>query len=61
MGEKSLGKRCDQETDGHSGGAPEILCGDGENFQKDNHHCNTPLIWASWQSGKQKPLLSERP
>lgn len=23
-----------------------------EKFQKDNHHCNTPLIWAVWQSGQ---------
>ena len=35
-----------------------ILCGDGRNFQKDNHHYNTPPIWALWQS--QKLLLSER-
>ena len=35
---KGRGKRGDQEPDGHSGGAPEILCGDGRKFQKDNHH-----------------------
>lgn len=28
----------DQEPDGHSGWAPEFLCGDGTNFQKDNCH-----------------------
>ena len=49
---KGLGKRGDQEPDGHSGWAPEIMCGDGRKFQKDNHHCNTPLIWA-WQSEQQ--------
>ena len=27
--EKGLGKRGDQEADGHCSGAPEILCGDG--------------------------------
>ena len=31
-------------------------CGDGRNFQKDNHHCNTPPIWDLWQ----KPLLNKR-
>ena len=37
----------------HSGWDPEILCGDGRNFQKDNHHCST-------QSGQTEtsPLLS---
>ena len=24
----------------------------GGNLQKDNHHCNTPPIWALWQSGQ---------
>ena len=38
---KGLGKRGDQQLNGHSGWAPEILCGDGKNLQKDNHHCNT--------------------
>ena len=51
-GENGFAKRGDQEPDGHSGGAPEILSGDGRNFQKDNHHCNTPPIWALWQSGQ---------
>lgn len=26
--------------------APEIQCGDERNFQRDDHQCNTPLIWA---------------
>ena len=32
----------------------EILCGDERNFQSDNHHCNTPPIWALWQSGQRE-------
>ena len=31
---------------------PEVLCGDRRNFQKDNHHCNTPPIRALRQSGQ---------
>ncbi len=27
-----------------------ILYGDGRNLQKDKHHCDTPPIWAWWQS-----------
>ncbi len=27
-----------------------ILSGDGRNLQKDEHHCDTPPIWAWWQS-----------
>ena len=38
------------EPDGHSDWAQEILCGDGRNFQMDNHHCNTNQ--AIWQSGR---------
>jgi len=26
--------------------------GDGRNLQNDKHPCNTPLIWALWQSGQ---------
>ena len=29
LGEKGLGQEGDQETDGHSDRAPELLCGDG--------------------------------
>jgi hypothetical protein len=28
--------------------APEFLCGDERNFQKDNHLCNTSPIRPSW-------------
>ena len=34
-GEKDLGQGDDQEPDGHSGRAPEILCPDGRTFQKE--------------------------
>ncbi len=30
-----------------------IICGDRRNLQKDKHHCNTPSIWALWQSSPQ--------
>ena len=49
---KGLSKRGYQEPDGHSGWVPKILCGVGRNFQKDNDNCNTPSIWALWQSGQ---------
>ena len=52
LGEKGLGKRVDQEPDGHSGWAPEILYGDGKNFKKDNNHWSIPPLWALWQSGQ---------
>ncbi len=29
-----------------------ITRGDRRNLQKDNHHCNTPPIWALWQCGR---------
>ena len=36
--------------------APELLCGDGRTFQKDNHLCSTPpirpLLWNSHFSVK---------
>jgi hypothetical protein len=38
------GQGGDQELGGHSDRALEFLCGDGKNFQKDNHLCSTPLI-----------------
>ena len=39
--------------------APEILCGDWRDFEKDNHRCNTDLgFMAEWPDGK--PILSER-
>jgi hypothetical protein len=41
---KGLGQGGDQEPDGHSDRAPEFLCGDWRNFQKDNHLCSTPTI-----------------
>ena len=28
--------------------APEFLCGDGRNFQKDNYLCNTPPFRPLW-------------
>jgi hypothetical protein len=28
--------------------APEVLCGDGRTFQKDNHLCSTPPIRPLW-------------
>ena len=50
LGEKGLGKRGVQEPNGHSGWVPAILCGEGRNFQKGNHYCNTSPIRALWQS-----------
>jgi transposase len=35
-------------TNCHSNRAPEFLCGDGRNFQKDNHLCSTPPIRPLW-------------
>ena len=49
---KERGKCGDQETDGYCGWAPEILCGNGRSFQKDNDHCSTPLICALWECGQ---------
>lgn len=55
-----LGKRSDQEPDGHSGQGPEILSDDGRNFQKDNHHCNAPPSALYGSVTGQKPPLSKR-
>uniref|UniRef100_A0A8C7G338 Ubinuclein 2b n=2 Tax=Oncorhynchus kisutch TaxID=8019 RepID=A0A8C7G338_ONCKI len=46
-GEKGLGQGGDQEPDGHSDRAPELLCGDGRTFQ-DNHLCSTLPIRPLW-------------
>ena len=39
-----LAKLSNRGHDGHSDRAPEFLCRDGINFQKDNHLCSTPQI-----------------
>ncbi len=31
-----------------------IIFADGRNLQKDNHHCDTPPIWALWRFGPSK-------
>ena len=56
--ELGFSKRGDQEPDGHSGGAPEILCGDGRNFQKDKHPYNLSGLYG--RVARLKPLFSER-
>ena len=43
-----------QEADGHSDRAPEFPCGDGRNFQKDNHLYST-------KSGLYGRLASRKP
>ena len=56
-GEKGLGKRGEPESNGYSGSAAEILCGDGRNFQKDNHHCNTLGFMAKGPNGSLSSVL----
>lgn len=59
QGEMDLGQRGDQEDDGRSTGAKELLCGKQRNFQKENHLCSNPPIRPVGESG-WKPLLSKR-
>lgn len=53
--EKGLGKRGDQELSDDSGLAPEIMCGDGRNLQKDNHHYNLSGHTHTWNLPKGLP------
>jgi hypothetical protein len=46
-GKKGLGQGGDQKRKGVSF-APEFLCGDERNSQKDNHLCSTPPIRPLW-------------
>uniref|UniRef100_A0A8C4TAI1 Spectrin, beta, non-erythrocytic 5 n=1 Tax=Erpetoichthys calabaricus TaxID=27687 RepID=A0A8C4TAI1_ERPCA len=45
---KGLSQGGDQEPDGHSVRAPEVLCGERRTFQKDNHLCSNPPIRPVW-------------
>ena len=58
-GEKGLGKRGDQEPDGHSGGAPEILCWWKKLPERQPYHSNIPPIWLYGRVARRKCLLSE--
>jgi hypothetical protein len=49
---KGLGQGGDQKPDDHSDRAPEFLCGDRINFQKDKHLCSIPPIRPLWWSGQ---------
>jgi hypothetical protein len=49
--EKGLGQEGDQEPDGHSDRAPEILCGNGRTFQKDNYFCSSQGFMVEWPDG----------
>ena len=46
--EKDRDQGRDQERDGHTDRAPELLCGDGRTFRKDKHLCSTPPIRPLW-------------
>lgn len=58
-GKEILCERADQGPNGHSGWAPKIQCGDGRNFQKDDHHCSTLPICLYGRAARWKPLLNE--
>ena len=61
IGEKGIGQGGDQGPNGHSDIAPELLCGDGRNFQKDDHICSTPPIrWSAGRVARWKPPVSKR-
>ena len=59
-GEKGLGQGGDQEPNAHADRAPEILCGDGSTFQKDNHLCILPQSGLYGKVARRKPLLSKK-
>ena len=46
----------------HSYRAPQLLCGDGRTFQKDNHLCSTPpnqVFMVVWPDGRQSSVKKE--
>lgn len=43
---KSLGLRCDRESNGQLGWVPDVLWADMEEFQQASHHCSSPPSWA---------------